>query len=138
MLVKLQESELEGLLFGRDEAALQQLGQEVAADGGGDSGSLADFLRSYAAGAGAAAAQEDKDEELDGNGQEQRQAGGGLLLYEDRQGGAAGRQQRRPVWEDPQDAALRVNVAARSQLRKLRRTEDEAELTGAKTFVGWG
>jgi hypothetical protein len=34
------------------------------------------------------------------------------------------------VWEDPQDERVRVNVAARSQLRKLRQTEVETELTG--------
>lgn len=125
-----QEAELEGLLFGRDEEALEQLGQEVGGGGGEPSGgSLADFLRSYAAGA---AGSGDGDDEDDEDGERQRR-GGGLVLLEDRQGGEAQpaqRQRRRPVWEDPQDAQLRVNVAARSQLRKLRQTEEESELTG--------
>lgn len=125
-----REAELEGLLFGRDEEALEQLGQEVGGGGGEPSGgSLADFLRSYAAGA---AGSGDGDDEDDEDGERQRR-GGGLVLLEDRQGGEAQpaqRQRRRPVWEDPQDAQLRVNVAARSQLRKLRQTEEESELTG--------
>ncbi|KAL4419673.1 hypothetical protein ABPG75_006771 [Micractinium tetrahymenae] len=126
-----REAELEGLLFGRDEEALEQLGQEVVGGGGGEDGggSLGDFLRSYAAGAAGGDSVDDGDDE---GGERQRQ-GGGLVLLENRQGSAAQppqRQRRRPVWDDPQDAQLRVNVAARSQLRKLRQAEDEAELTG--------
>lgn len=122
-----QEAELEGLLFGRDEEALEQLGQEVGG-GGEQPGSLADFLRSYASGtAGSGNANDGHSED-----EERQRRGGSLVLLEDRQGvqPAQQRQRRRPVWEDPQDAQLRVNVAARSQLRKLRQTEDEAELTG--------
>lgn len=119
------------MLFGRDEEALQQLGQEVGtySGSGGGGGSLADFLRSYAAGAAAAADEEDDAER-------------GALMFEDRRGAgaaeaAAGEQQqqgqprrRQAVWEDPQDAHIRVNVAAKGRLRKLRHAEDEAELTG--------
>lgn len=146
-----QEAELEGQLFGRDEEALQQLGQEVAAGGSGG-GSLANFLRSYAAGA-AAAEEQDEDEDADDHRQRQAIGQACLGLFEDRQGGGgdsdgagvaaegeggstqlqlAGkqRQRRRPVWEDPQDEALRVNVAVKNQLRKLRQTEEEAVLTG--------
>lgn len=127
------------MLFGRDDEALEQLGQELGSVGddkqpGG--GSLADFLRSYAAGANGNG---DVDEEDANAGKRQHQADG-LVLLEDRQGGGVQppqRQRRRPVWEDPQDAQLRVNVAARSQLRKLRQTEDEAELTGGH-FGGQG
>lgn len=148
-----QEAELEGLLFGRDEEALEQLGREAAVYADGDDetagGSLSDFLRSYAAGA-AAAGGSDEDEE------DQRPRDGGPLLYEDRQGAGgsdgeaaanAGRQQRRrrAVWEDPQDEHMRVNVAASSRLRKLRQAEDETELTGeawvvvgaGQEMVGW-
>lgn len=147
-----QEAELEGLLFGRDEEALQQLGREgpsaaaAAAGGAADEeeeagGSLADFLRSYAAGAAAAEVQADVGEG------EERGAGRGLLMFEDRAGAAGSTQQqqagqgqqqqqrRRPVWEDPQDANIRVNVAARSQLRKLRQTEEEAVLTGVHLWL---
>jgi hypothetical protein len=146
-----QEAELESLLFGRDEEALQQLGREgpsaAAAAAGGAAeedeagGSLADFLRSYAAGAAAAETQADAGED------EERGAGGGLLMFEDRAGATGSTQQhqegqgqqqqqrRRPVWEDPQDANIRVNVAARSQLRKLRQTEEEAVLTGVHLWL---
>ena len=132
----MQEAELEGQLFGRDEAALEQLGREGGAAGSGSL--LADFLRSYAAGAAAAGgAGEDSDGDGDDHVEEERrqqQRGDGPLVFEDRQGKAAAggnRQRRRPVWEDPQDANIRVNVAARSQLRKLRQAEEEAELTGS-------
>lgn len=127
-----QEAELEGLLFGRDEEALDQLGRE----GEGDGGSVSEFLRSYAAGA-AVADGEDVEGALD---TQQQAPGSGRLMFEDRQGARdddAGpdsmhgvRQRRRPVWEDSQDEHVRVNVAARSQLRKLRQAEAEVELTG--------
>ncbi|KAI3425118.1 hypothetical protein D9Q98_008890 [Chlorella vulgaris] len=127
-----REAELEGLLFGRDEEALDQLGRE----GEGDGGSVSEFLRSYAAGA-AVADGEDVEGALD---TQQQAPGSGRLMFEDRQGARddnAGpdsmhgvRQRRRPVWEDSQDEHVRVNVAARSQLRKLRQAEAEVELTG--------
>ena len=132
-----QEAELESLLFGRDEQALEQLGQEAVDDDEAHGSALAAFLRSYAAGAAAADEDQIMDERDEEEGRRQRQhGGGGLLLYEDRRGAnkvppASARQQRkRPAWEDPQDAHLRVNVAARNQLRKLRQAEDEVELTG--------
>ena len=119
-------------MFGRDEEALQQLGTELGG-GGGDGGSLSDFLASYRQGA-AAAAEDGSDEEDEER--QQRGGAGGLVLFEDRGGAeqqqAAARRRRQAVWEDPQDAALRVNVAAKSQLRKLRREEEETELTGER------
>ncbi|KAL4856937.1 U3 small nucleolar RNA-associated protein 18 [Chlorella vulgaris] len=126
-----REAELEGLLFGRDEEALDQLGRE----GEGDGGSVAEFLRSYAVGAAAA----DGEDVEDADDTQQQEPGSGRLMFEDRQGARddagpdsmhAARQRRRPVWEDPQDEHVRVNVAARSQLRKLRQAEAEVELTG--------
>lgn len=142
-----QEAELEAKLFGRDEEALQQLGREV---GGG--AALDDFLRSYAAGAAAAAAAGSDDEGSEEGG-DQRPRDGGPLMYEDRRGAgdsdasddeqqaaaaAASARRRAPVWEDPQDARLRVNVAASARLRKLRQTEEEAEISGACWLgAGW-
>ena len=128
-----QEAELEGLLFGRDEEALQQLGHEVGGGGADGGASLADFLSSYRVGAAAAAAREDEEDDEEAAAAEV--AAGGLGLFEDRQGGDAqqqrgAQQRRRPVWEDPQDVALRIDVAQHSQLRKLRRDEAETELTG--------
>ncbi|PSC69396.1 U3 small nucleolar RNA-associated 18-like protein [Micractinium conductrix] len=128
-----REAELEGLLFGRDEEALQQLGHEVGGGGADGGASLADFLSSYRVGAAAAAAREDEEDDEEAAAAEV--AAGGLGLFEDRQGGDAqqqrgAQQRRRPVWEDPQDVALRIDVAQHSQLRKLRRDEAETELTG--------
>lgn len=126
-----QERDLENALFGRDEEALAQLGQEAAprVEVGG---SLADFLRSYASGHDA-----ERDDAQLGDAD--------LQLFEDRRGaggneappghseqadGGGKKGRRQAVWEDPQDARVRVNVAERSQLRKLRQAEDETELTG--------
>lgn len=39
--------------------------------------------------------------------------------------------QRRPVWEDPDDAAAVVDISGRSRLRKLRQHDDEQTVTGA-------
>lgn len=135
--------ELEAQLFGRDEEALQQLGTELGGGGGdGGGGSLSsDFLASYQQGAAAAAAADGSDD--DDEERQQRGSAGGLVMFEDRGGAdaqpaAAARRRRQAVWEDPQDAALRVNVAAKSQLRKLRREEEETELTGeAAEGRGW-
>ena len=44
------------------------------------------------------------------------------------QAGPSGR--RKAVWEDPDDAAAKINVAGRSRLRKLRIDEAEAVLSG--------
>ncbi|KAI7839207.1 hypothetical protein COHA_007020 [Chlorella ohadii] len=129
-----RERELEAQLFGRDEEALQQLGTELGGGGGGGGdGSLSDFLASYQQGAAAAAAADGSDD--DDEERQQHGSAGGLVMFEDRGGAdaqpaAAARRRRQAVWEDPQDAALRVNVAAKSQLRKLRREEEETELTG--------
>ena len=38
--------------------------------------------------------------------------------------------QRRPVWEDPEDAAAVVDISGRSRLRKLRQHEEEQSVTG--------
>ncbi len=66
----------------------------------------------------------DGDERLDGP----------RAAWEDRAGGGGGAAPaaRRPVWEDPDDASQAVNVAGRNRLRKLRRSEDEGVLTGAR------
>ena len=40
---------------------------------------------------------------------------------------------RHPVWSDPADAQVKVNVASQSRLRKLRQTEDQKVINGA-----WG
>jgi len=36
----------------------------------------------------------------------------------------------RPVWEDPGDDALEVDIAAINRLRKLRTTDEEAMISG--------
>ena len=131
-----KEAELEGLLFGRDELALQELGHEADGGGGGSGGGglLADLLQQHAA-AVAAAEGADVDDEDGGSIARGEQHRGTLLAYEDRSAAPeAGRprrqRQRQAVWEDPQDAGLRVDVAAKGQLRKLRQAEDEAVVTG--------
>jgi hypothetical protein len=60
---------------------------------------------------------------------------GPRAAWEDRAGGGGGAAPaaRRPVWEDPDDASQAVNVAGRNRLRKLRRSEDESVLTGARS-----
>ena len=40
---------------------------------------------------------------------------------------------RRPVWEDPEDEAFEVYIAAINRLRKLRASEAETVLTGICT-----
>ena len=37
---------------------------------------------------------------------------------------------RRPVWQDPDDEAVQIDVAAQSQLRKLRQAEEQTVLAG--------
>ena len=44
-------------------------------------------------------------------------------------------QKKRRVWEDPDDPALVVPVAGQARLRKLRNTEEEAQLTGVPLCV---
>lgn len=125
----MQAAELESFLFARDDAALDQLG----AEGEGDFGGVADLVRR----AGLQTLEADE--------------GAGLLIYEDRAGaeeeaegaaaasgggastsGAAAAEAsgRRPAWEDPDDALLEVNVAAKPRLRKLRQEEEETVITG--------
>lgn len=48
----------------------------------------------------------------------------------DNQRRGAKRQER--VWDDPNDAGLAVPVAERGRLRKLRQSEDEVVLSGAR------
>ena len=40
---------------------------------------------------------------------------------------------RRPVWDDPDDAAAEVNIAAQPRLRKLRKTERDGIVSGRHT-----
>ena len=40
---------------------------------------------------------------------------------------------RRPVWDDPDDAAAEVNIAAQARLRKLRKTERDGIVSGRHT-----
>ena len=42
---------------------------------------------------------------------------------------------RRPVWQDPEDQAVQIDVAAKSQLRKLRQAEEQTVLTGGDIVV---
>ncbi len=108
-------------------AALDRLGLEQEPQHAGF-GRVADLVRE----AGLAAIEADEQQ--------------GLLIYEDRAAGAAvagtgaGRSAggqasaaRRPVWDDPDDALVEVNVASRARLRKLRQGEEETTLPG-----GWG
>lgn len=37
---------------------------------------------------------------------------------------------RRPVWDDPDDLAAEVNIAAQPRLRKLRKTERDGIVSG--------
>lgn len=37
---------------------------------------------------------------------------------------------RRPVWQDPDDVAAQVNIAAQPRLRKLRKTERDSIVSG--------
>lgn len=65
-----------------------------------------------------------------------------LLIFEDRAGGAAGpppaaAAPKRPVWDDPDDALVEVNVASRNRLRKLRQAEEEVVLSGAAEENHW-
>ena len=136
-----QALELESFLFGRDDAALERLGAEH--------GAAAEFDAAAGAVAAAGLSTLEADE------------GRGLLIYEDRTmgAGAAGAgaaergaggtsTSRRPVWEDPDDALLEVNVAAQARLRKLRREEEETVISGgcgaapgpagAVAGAGWG
>jgi hypothetical protein len=119
-----QAAELESFLFSKHEAALDRLGEEHAPRHG-DFGSVADLVRE----AGLAAIEVDEER--------------GLLMFEDRAGGAAaaadgrqagtavaGQQVKRPVWDDPDDALVEVNVASRNRLRKLRQAEEEILLSG--------
>lgn len=39
--------------------------------------------------------------------------------------------QRKPVWEDPDDDTKEVEIARRNRLRKLRENEDEMKVSGA-------
>lgn len=101
-----QAEELERDLFGRDEEAIAGLGAERAG--------------------GEALREADTDDEGGDAGSPPPEA---LPVLEDRTRPAEG---RRPVWEDPDDAAARIDVAGRSRLRKLRAAEDESVLTGAR------
>lgn len=40
---------------------------------------------------------------------------------------------RRPVWDDPDDAAAEINIAAQPRLRKLRQTEGDGIVSGRHT-----
>ena len=40
---------------------------------------------------------------------------------------------RRPVWQDPDDMAAQVNIAAQPRLRKLRKTERDSIVSGRCT-----
>lgn len=44
-------------------------------------------------------------------------------------------QRRRPAWQDPDDHTAHIDVAAKSQLRKLRHAEKETVLTGGDILV---
>lgn len=54
------------------------------------------------------------------------------LVIERRSSGklAGPSQARQPVWEDPEDEAVEVDIAAINRLRKLRASEAETLLTG--------
>lgn len=39
---------------------------------------------------------------------------------------------RKPVWDDPDDAAAEVNIAAQPRLRKLRKTERDGIVSGRR------
>ncbi len=41
-------------------------------------------------------------------------------------------QQKRPVWQDPYDKQVQVDVKATARLRKLRTAENQQQLSGAK------
>ena len=42
---------------------------------------------------------------------------------------------RRPAWQDPDDQTAQINLAAKSQLRKLRQADKETVLTGGDLVV---
>ena len=42
---------------------------------------------------------------------------------------------RRPVWQDPDDQTVQVDVAAKSQLKKLRHAKEQTVLTGGDNVV---
>ena len=42
---------------------------------------------------------------------------------------------RRPVWEDPEDEIVEVDIAAINRLRKLRASQAETVLTGRSHFL---
>jgi U3 small nucleolar RNA-associated protein 18 len=108
--IPLQAASLEAALFGKDESALHQLGTEADAPIETRFGSSSATL--------------------------------GLSIFTDRApaptddqksaaAGAAIKSARQPAWEDPDDDAVHINVAAQPRLRKLRQTEEETELSGA-------
>ncbi len=47
-------------------------------------------------------------------------------------------QSRRPAWQDPDDQTTQIDVAAKSQLRKLRQAEEETVLTGGSSVEQFG
>lgn len=80
-----------------------------------------------------AAAEDEEGGALVSEGNDTLQTHEGHLLEEERRasGKAAGPSDARtPVWEDPEDEALEVNIAAFNRLRKLRASEAETTLTG--------
>jgi hypothetical protein len=63
----------------------------------------------------------------DGDGDEDDEEG-----LEARRSGGAKASGRRPVWNDPEDARLRIDIASNARLRKLRKSEKQKVVNGER------